>query len=174
MDLPEDNPYLKKESLVEIPPQQRMLVPPAPPKPPLGPKMTYAERLKVAKQAKAADSGSDSGPGSAAPAAAAAPAASAAPSRSPEKVKPAPEVAAARPPPSPPAAAAAAAAAASATPSTRLLEQEVPESALLGEDAAKAKVRSCLLPWWVKVGSHLFVLFTATTCSVCEVRCCCV
>eukprot|EP00903_Cladosiphon_okamuranus_P007760 g7516.t1 len=139
VDLPEDNPYLKKERMGEIPPEGRMLVPPAPPQRPLGPKMTYTERLRLAKQAKAA---ADSG--SAAPAAAAAPAASVAAVSSPEKLKPVPEVNAAATPPAPPTppprSPPAAAAAASATPTARLLEQEVPGRALLSEDDAKAKM----------------------------------
>lgn len=149
MDLPEDNPYVKKESLEEVPPQQRMLVPPAPPQRPLGPKMSYAERLEVAKQAKSA------GPGSAArPAAVAAPAAGVAPGSSPEKLKPTQDeeaaagVASATP--------LSAAAAVSATPPTRLLEQEVPEGALLDEDAAQAKVRytTVHLMWVVGEGTN--------------------
>lgn len=173
MDLPEDNPFLKKESLVEEPPQRRILLPPAPPTRPLGPKMSYAERLKLAKQAKTGGSGSAAAaPAPAAAAAAAAtPAASTAPS-SPEKLKPAPEVKAAAtspPPPPPPAVSPPAAAAVSSTPpTTRLLEQEVPESALLGEDAAKAKVRSNYHGGvWVKTVPFSFFrcVPVASTCS---------
>eukprot|EP00752_Nemacystus_decipiens_P002909 g2707.t1 len=133
VDLAEDNPYLKKESLEEIPPQQRILVPPAPPERPLGPKMTYAERLKLAKQAK------DGSSGSAASDAATAPVTSDAPS-SPEKPKAAPEVKVAATPPPPPPSPPAAAAISAEQATTRLLEHEVPEGALLGEDDAKAKM----------------------------------
>ena len=158
VDLPEDNPYLKKESLEEdVPPQRRILMPPAPPTRPLGPKMSYAERLKLAKEAKAGESGSAAAP-AAAEAPAAAPAASAAP-RSAEKPRPAPEVttAATPPPPPPPASPPVSVATSAASPTTRLLEQEVPESSLLGEDAAKAKVRPDRCCGIYRAGSFFFV-----------------
>lgn len=122
VELPDDNPYLKEQLLEELP--QRM-PPPPPPKPPVGPKMSYAERLKLAK-----------GGGTGGAVAAASPPASKAAVPAPVPVPESPV----KPPPAAAAAAASVAGAQSAAP-RNLLEQEVPESALLGEDATQAKVR---------------------------------
>ncbi|CAM9826543.1 unnamed protein product [Ectocarpus sp. 12 AP-2014] len=159
VELADDNPYLKKESLVEEP-QQPVRRPPAPaPKPPLGPQMSYAEKLKLAKRAKAADTATAAAPSSnavAAPVATLPPATEAPPSPAPssgspalsyaEKLKQAQAEKAAAgnrvvpksvppPPPSPPAAAAAVAPA-----SRRLLEQEMPSGGLVDEGDSQAKM----------------------------------
>lgn len=137
VDLAEENPYLKtQQSPEELPPQRLARPPPPPPAPPLGPQMSYADKLKLAKEAKASGA-------AVSPAAAAAPAAVATAVPSPPAVPQAP------PPPPPPARShsdkqaqgqTAAVSVKAVDAPKRLLEQEVPESALLGEDAARAKV----------------------------------
>lgn len=159
VELADDNPYLKKESLVEEPQQPVRRRPPTPPKPPLGPQMSYAEKLKLAKRAKAAGTATAAAPSSnavAAPVATLPPATEAPPPPAPssgspalsyaEKLKQAQAEKAAAgngvapksvppPPPRPPAAAAAVAPA-----SRRLLEQEMPSGGLIDEGDSQAKV----------------------------------
>ncbi len=149
VDLPDENPYLKKQqSLEELPPQRVPRPPPPPPAPPLGPKMTYAERLRLAKEAKAtgsdATAAAPSAPPPTAPAAgAAAPVAG-------------PRVETQVPPPAPPALGGSeeperaredkAVVDAPPAPPRNALEQDIPEIALMGEDAAQAKVRASKPP----------------------------
>ncbi|CAN0181010.1 unnamed protein product, partial [Ectocarpus fasciculatus] len=160
VELADDNPYMKKESLVEEPQQPVWRPPPVAPTPPLGPQMSYAEKLKLAKGAKAAGTATAAAPSStvvAAPVATLPPAIEMPPppassSESPalsyaEKLKQAQEAKAAAgsgvvqksvPPPPQPAAAAAAADAAPA--SRRLLEQEMPSGGLIDEGDSQAKM----------------------------------
>ena len=148
-----ENPHLAeggdpaKQDQGRSPPRLSPRLPP-PPKPPLGPTMSYAEKLKLAEEGKRP--GAAATPAAAAPQAVAAPAAPAASlgSETPpptlsyserlkqaqeakRSVAAAPAAPAARPPvqemPSAP---------------VRLLEQEVPDSELLGDAAAQAKVRT--------------------------------
>lgn len=123
VDIADDNPYLKsKNSLEELPPQGLPRPPPPPPAPPVGPKMSYAEKLKLAKETK--NDGAAASTPAAPPAAVAAPLPSPAPPVAPQAQEQASVVGAE----------------AAADAPRRLLEQEVPEGALLGEDAARAKV----------------------------------
>lgn len=163
IDFPDSPGDPAKQNQVPSPrllPPQRL---PLPPKPPAGPSMTYAEKLKLAKEGK--------GPGAAAPpAAAAGPSqraeAAVAPQAAAAVAAPAANLVSETPPPTlsyserlkqaqeaksgivvapaQPAPAPVARPPVQEVPSTpvRLLEQEVPESELLGEDAARAKVRT--------------------------------
>ncbi|CAN0318952.1 unnamed protein product, partial [Ectocarpus sp. 8 AP-2014] len=158
VELADDNPYLKKESLVEEPQQPVRRPPPPAPKPPLGPQMSYAEKLKLAKGAKAPGTATAAAPSSnvvAAPVATLPPATEAPPPPAPssgspalsyaEKLKQAQAEKAAAgngvapksvpPPPPPPAAAAAVAPA-----SRRLLEQDIPSGGLVDEGDSQAKM----------------------------------
>lgn len=180
VDIADDNPYLKtQQSLEELPPQRLPRPPPPPPAPPLGPQMSYAEKLKLAKEAKAAGSAGSAAAVPAVPAAAAAAATTAVPS--------APVVPQAPPPPAPPVVAdsdmqaqekTAADGAETVDAPRRLLEQEVPEGAVLGEDAARAKVsvrtkgKVLLCRVWVGVSMNgvLRFVFDVDTTVCCIVR----
>lgn len=162
IDLPESPRPAQAPAPRLTPPQ----LPPTP-KSPLGPSMSYAEKLKLAKEGKLAPQAAAT---PAVPVAPATPAASRVSETPPpstlsysERLKQAQEAkGAAVAAPAQPAPVPAARppveegqVSRSAAP-VRLLEQEVPESALLGEDAARAKVRtitgqnlSCSFRNWV-------------------------